>query len=94
MRKGTVTGELKSIFEELNIKYTGCYSDTYNLKNGDDVNLKRVGVKFMGVYLTQEQINIIKDKMGKKGFTYDFIKENKFSNWGHSHGTRFCFKYC
>jgi hypothetical protein len=93
MRKGTVTGELKSIFEELNIKYTGCYSDTYNLKNGDDVNLKRVGVKFMGVYLTQEQINIIKDKMGKKGFTYDFIKENRGKSLYGTNGTRFCFKY-
>ena len=93
MRKGTVTGELKSIFEELNIKYTGCYSDTYNLKNGDDVNLKRVGVKFMGVYLTQEQINIIKDKMGKKGFTYDFINENRGKSLYGTNGTRFCFKY-
>jgi len=93
MRKGTVTGELKSIFEELNIKYTGCYSDTYNLKNGEDVNLKRVGVKFMGVYPTQEQINIIKDKMSKKGFTYDFIKENRSKSLYNTNGTRFCFKY-
>jgi hypothetical protein len=93
MRKNTVTGELKSIFEELNIKYTGCYSDTYNLKEGDDINWKRVGVKFMGVYLTQEQINIIKDKMSEKGFMYDFIKENKGKSLYGTNGTRFCFKY-
>jgi len=46
------------------------------------------------VFPTQEQTQIIKTKMESKGFIYDFIKENKFSNWGHSHGTRFCFKYC
>jgi hypothetical protein len=93
MRKGTVTGEIKSILNKLNIKYTGCYSDTYNLKEGDDINLKRVGVKFIGVYLTQEQINIIKDKMSEKGFMYDFIKENRGKSLYGTNGTRFCFKY-
>jgi hypothetical protein len=93
MRKGTVTGEIKSILNKLNIKYTGCYSDTYNLKEGDDINWKRVGVKFIGVYLTQEQINIIKDKMSEKGFMYDFIKENRGKSLYGTNGTRFCFKY-
>lgn len=93
MRKNTVTGELKSIFEELNIKYGGCYSDTYNLKEGDDSNLKRVGVKFIGVFPTQEQINIIKNKMSEKGFTYDFIRENRGKSLYNTNGTRFCFKY-
>jgi len=86
MIKGTVTGELKSIFGELGIKYGGCFSDLYGPN--------RVGVKFMNVFPTPEQTQIIKTKMEAKGFIYDFIKENKFSNWGRSHGTRFCFKYC
>jgi hypothetical protein len=93
MRKNTVTGELKSIFNELGIKYGGCYSDTYTLKNGSDVNLKRVGVKFISVFPTPKQINIIKDKMSKKGFIYDFIRENNNPSLYNTNGTRFCFKY-
>lgn len=93
MRKNTVTGELKSIFNELGIKYGGCYSDTYTLKNGSDVNLKRVGVKFINVYPTQEQINIIKDKMSEKRFIYNFIRENSSTSLYNTNGTRFCFEY-
>jgi hypothetical protein len=93
MRKGTVTGEIKSILNELNVKYNGCYSDTYRFVEGGLYSNRRVGVKFIGVFLTPEQINIIKTKMGEKGFIYDFIRENRGKSYYNTNGTRFCFKY-
>jgi hypothetical protein len=77
MRKGTVTGEIKSILNELNVEYNGCYSDTYRFVEGGLYSNRRVGVKFIGVFLTPEQTNIVKTKMEEKGFKYDFIRENK-----------------
>ena len=34
MRKGTVTGEIKSILNELKVEYRNCYSDSYFNKQG------------------------------------------------------------
>ncbi len=93
MRKGTITGEIKSILNELNVKYTGCYSDTYIFTEGGLHSDRRVGVKFIGVFLTPEQTNIVKTKMEEKGFKYDFIRENKSKSLYNTNGTRFCFRY-
>ena len=93
MRKGKITGEIKSILNELNVEYNGCYSDTYIFTEGGSYNDRRVGVKFIGVFLTPEQTNIVKTKMEEKGFKYDFIRENKGKSYYNTNGTRFCFRY-
>ena len=55
MKRGTVTGEVKSILSELGVQYDFAYSDNY-AKN-------RVGAKLVGVYLTDDQKEIVKNKM-------------------------------
>ncbi len=80
MRKGTVTGEVKSIVKELGLNYNTTYSDNY-VRN-------RVGVKLVGVFLTEDQKEIVKNKMIERGFTYHYIRENCY---GYLDGTRFCF---
>jgi len=82
MRKGTVTGEVKSIVKELGLNYNTTYSDNY-VRN-------RVGVKLVGVYLTESQKEIVKNKMIERGFTYHYIRENDNGYQG-CNGTRFCF---
>jgi len=84
MKRGTVTGEIKSILGELGIKinYWKVFSDTY--PKG------RVGVKFSEVYLDPTQKDIVKTKMEERGFKYSFIKENLNSDSEYE-GTRFCF---
>lgn len=82
MRKGTVTGEIKRILKDLGVAYGSTYSDPY----GDG----RVGAKFCGVYLTEEQKQVVKDKMEQQGFVLHFIKENT-NGYRFSNGTRFCF---
>lgn len=93
MKKGTVTGEIKSILNELKVEYRNCYSDSYFNKQGSLYNRKRVGVKFVGVFLTPEQTELVKNEMESKGFIFDFIKENRSKSLYNSNGTRFCFKY-
>ena len=83
MKKGTVTGEVKSILNELGIKYHLVFSDKY----GEN----RVGVKVCEVYLTENQKQVVRTKMEQKGFIYQFIKENRQSGWNLFRGTRFCF---
>ena len=82
MRKGTVTGEVKMIVKELGLEWDHSYSDNY-VRN-------RIGVKLVGTYLTDEQKEIVKNKMIEKGFTYHYIRPN-VSGWFHFNGTRFCF---
>ncbi len=82
MRKGTVTGEVKMIVKELGLEWNHSYSDNY-VRN-------RIGVKLVGTYLTDEQKEIVKNKMIEKGFTYHYIRPN-VSSWRYCAGTRFCF---
>ena len=82
MRKGTVTGEVKMIVKELGLDWFHAYSDD-RVRNS-------IGVKLVNTYLTEEQREIVKQKMAEKGFVYRYIRENK-SGWGHCNGTRFCF---
>jgi hypothetical protein len=84
MRKGTVTGEIKSILQGLKIKYTNVFSDKYGVN--------RVGVKFCKVVLTEGEKQTIRDEMEGRGFTYHFIRENNGGCWHNYYkGTRFCF---
>jgi hypothetical protein len=82
MKRGTVTGEVKSILSELGVQYDFAYSDNY-AKN-------RVGAKLVGVYLTDDQKEIVKNKMIERGFEYSFIREND-KGYNACNGTRFCF---
>jgi len=82
MRKGTVTGEVKSILKELGVSYGFAYSDPYK---GN-----RVATKLTNCYLTEEQKETVKVRMKERGFEYSFIKENA-NGWTFYNGTRFCF---
>ena len=82
MRKGTVTGEVKSILTELGVNYGFAYSDPYK---GN-----RVGTKLTECYLTEEQKETVRVKMKERGFEYSFIKENA-NGYNTFNGTRFCF---
>ena len=82
MEKGTVTGEVKRILKDLGVHYGTVFSDKY----GED----RVGAKFCQVYLTDEQRQVVKEKMEEKGFTFHFIREN-VNSYSWRNGTRFCF---
>jgi hypothetical protein len=82
MRKGTVTGEVKRILKDLGVEYSSTYSDPY----GEG----RVGAKFCGVYLNDQQKQTVIGKMEQQGFTYHFIKENT-GGYRFTNGTRFCF---
>lgn len=82
MKKGTVTGEIKRILNDLGVKFSSTFSDSY----GEN----RVGVKFCKVYLDEKQKQIVKEKMEEKGFTFHFIKEN-VNGYFCFNGTRFCF---
>jgi hypothetical protein len=84
MRKGTVTGEVKMIVKELGLKWLHAYSDNYTEN--------RVGVKLVGTYLTDDQKQIVKQKMIDKGFGFRYIRENDNGWMGHCNGTRFCFQ--
>ena len=82
MKRGTVTGEVKNILSELGVQYNTTYSDNYVRQ--------RVGVKLTGVYLTEDQKEIVKNKMIERGFTYHYIREND-NGYNACNGTRFCF---
>jgi hypothetical protein len=83
MKKGTVTGEVKSIVKELGLDWKFAYSDN-RVRNS-------VGVKLVGTYLTDEQKQIVKQKMIERGFSFRYIRENNYS-WRFYAGTRFCFE--
>jgi hypothetical protein len=82
MQKGTVTGEVKGILKDLGIKYRFAFSDRY----GEN----KVGAKLVGAYLTDEQKQIVRERMEAQNFTFHFIRENNNSRRGCA-GTRFCF---
>ena len=86
-KRKTVTRSLKKSFKKLGIKYNGCFSDTRK-------NKKAVGVKFMGMDLTQEEITKVVIKMQKKG--YEFIRVTPKKDFGNRYynvftGTRLTF---
>ena len=83
MKTQTVTSEVKSIVKELGLTWFHSYSDN-RVKNS-------VGVKLVGTYLTDDQKQIVKQKMIDRGFGFRYIRENDLGWLGHCNGTRFCF---
>ena len=81
--KNSVTSEVKSIVKELGLTWFHAYSD--NRANNS------VGVKLVGTYLTDDQKQVVKQKMIDKGFGFRYIRENDQGFMGHCNGTRFCF---
>ena len=81
--KNSVTSEVKSIVKELGLTWFHAYSDN-RAKNS-------VGVKLVGTYLTDDQKQVVKQKMIDKGFGFRYIRENDQGFMGHCNGTRFCF---
>jgi hypothetical protein len=88
MKRKTVTKSLKKTFKKLGIKHQGCFSDTRK-------NKQAVGVKFIGMDLTAEEITRVVIKMQKKG--YEFIrvtpmnKDHECSYYNVFSGTRLTF---
>jgi hypothetical protein len=81
--KNSVTSEVKSIVKELGLTWFHAYSD--NRANNS------VGVKLVGTYLTDDQKQVVKQKMIERGFQFRYIRENS-NGWRHCNGTRFCFE--
>jgi hypothetical protein len=83
MKRGTVTGEVKSIIKALGLSWDYAYSDN-RVRNS-------VGVKLVGTYLTESQREVVKGEMIERGFTFRYIRENANGWRGDCNGTRFCF---
>ena len=81
--KNSVTSEVKSIVKELGLTWFHSYSDN-RAKNS-------VGVKLVGTYLTDDQKQVVKQKMIERGFQFRYIRVNDNGWLGHCNGTRFCF---
>jgi len=81
--KNSVTSEVKSIVKELGLTWFYAYSDN-RVKNS-------VGVKLVGTYLTDDQKQVVKQKMIDKGFGFRYIRVNDNGWRGDCNGTRFCF---
>ena len=102
MKTMSITKELKKTIDEMDLpiifkerKYRWTFTDYYKTK---DPNKKQTSIKFVGLYLSEENKNIVKLKMEKKGFKFEFFKESyppphpyfqdsDYGNWG----TRICF---
>ena len=82
--KNSVTSEVKSIVKELGLAWFHAYSD--NRANNS------VGVKLVGTYLTDDQKQVVKQKMIERGFQFRYIRENSNGWRGDCNGTRFCFE--
>jgi hypothetical protein len=87
MKRKSVTRSLKKTLKKLGIKHKGCFSDTRK-------NKQAVGVKFIGLDLSDEIVRKIILKMNKKG--YEFIKvtpkkDYKDSYFNYWTGTRLTF---
>jgi hypothetical protein len=98
MKNLTVTEALrKSIKKVTGNKFKGCvYSDT-RFPEGKKSGVRAVGVKFVGLYLTDKEKAKVAKKLVKKGFKFHYININVGGNSGYilstssSSGTRFCF---
>ena len=84
MKKQTVTGSLRKIINELGLIEKIRFSDTR--KNN------RVGVKFVGIFLTKDQQEIVKTKMQELGFEYHAFRVNNVIHPWRYDGTRCTFK--
>ncbi len=93
MKNLTVTEALrKSIKKVTGNKFKGrVYSDT-RFPEGKKSGVRAVGVKFVGLDLTDKEKAKVAKKLVKKGFKFHYININVGGNYGgYSSGTRFCF---
>ena len=93
MKNLNVTKALrKSIKKVTGEKFKGTiYSDT-RFPEGKKSGVRAVGVKFVGLGLTEKQKEKVTKKLVKKGFKFHYINLNLGgSSAGYSSGTRFCF---
>lgn len=81
--KNSVTTEVKSIVKDLGLNWDLAYSDSRGRNS--------VGVKLVGTYLTNNQKQIVKQKMIERGFQFRYIREND-NGFKGCNGTRFCFQ--
>jgi hypothetical protein len=102
METGSITKELKKTIEGMDLpliyegrKYRWTFTDYYKTK---DPNKKQASVKFVGLYLSEENKDVLRLEMEKKGFKFEFLKESYppphpyfqdsiYGNWG----TKICF---
>jgi hypothetical protein len=79
-----VTSALKIVLSELRITPSRklVYSDVR--KKG-----RAVGVKFVGLWLSDKEKLAVKSKMEELGYTHHYIRYNNNTSW--TQGTRFCF---
>ena len=80
MKRKTVTKSLRKTLKKLGIKHQGCFSDTRK-------NKQAVGVKFIGMDLTTEEITRVVIKMQKKG--YEFIRVTPKKDYGNPYSNHF-----
>jgi len=100
MEKTSIAKELKKVVEEMNLplKYGGKkyrWSFT-NYHKTQDPSITESSVKFVGLYLSDEDKETVVLEMEKRGFKFKFLKETYpphpyfdtgYGNWG----TRICF---
>ena len=83
--------DLKSVVEEMGLQYRWCFRDSYKTK---DSNIKKASIKFVGLYLSEEQKKELIERMESKGYKFEFFKETYPSDPTSEYnnkGTRICF---
>jgi hypothetical protein len=100
MEKISIAKELKKVVEEMNLplKYGGKkyrWSFT-NYHKTQDPSITESSVKFVGLYLSDEDKETVVLEMEKRGFKFKFLKEtyppHPYFNTGYGNwGTRICF---
>jgi hypothetical protein len=98
--KTSIVKELKKVVEEMNLplvygekKYRWSFTDYHKTK---DPNITQSSVKFVGLYLSDEDKETVVLEMEKKGFRFEFLKETYpphpyFDGDYGNYGTRICF---
>jgi hypothetical protein len=98
--KTSIAKELKKVVEEMNLpliyggkKYRWSFTNYHKTQNP---SVTQSSVKFVGLYLSDEDKETVVLEMEKRGFTFEFLKETYpphpyfdtgYGNWG----TRICF---
>jgi hypothetical protein len=100
MEKTSIAKELKKVVEEMNLpliyggkKYRWSFT---NYHKTQDPSITESSVKFVGLYLSDEDKETIVLEMEKRGFKFEFLKEtyppHPYFNTGYGNwGTRICF---
>lgn len=85
----TVTKALRLLIEDIKpgIELGKAYSDIRNPEPG----VRAVGVKFVGVYLTDAERDQLTQQMEKSGFKHHYTRLNMGTVDIQDAGTRFCY---